>query len=169
MKFTHALDLMKEGHKVKLPSWGGYWCWNKEKQTIEMHCRQKDSDTDSEVLDIRETQRVEYTLKNVLSDDWMIADERNTPILGGEAAFDFSEALKYLKRGFKLARRNWNAKDQYIYFVDPLNNSHFEVLEKEEMPGTLYPYLAIKTNYNGIVPWLASQTDLLANDWYFVE
>lgn len=31
MKFTEALREMKEGKKVKLPSWGGYWYWDKEK------------------------------------------------------------------------------------------------------------------------------------------
>ena len=53
MKFEKALELMKQGEKVKLPSWGGYWCWNEEKQTIEMHCRPQDSDKeDCSVLDI---------------------------------------------------------------------------------------------------------------------
>ena len=49
----------KDGKKIKLPSWGGYWCWNEEKQTIMMHCKE------GNILDIRETQRVEYTLGNV--------------------------------------------------------------------------------------------------------
>lgn len=163
MDFGKALQLMKSGEKVKLPSWGGYWSWDDEKQTIMMHTK------DGAVLDIRETDRVEYTTLNVASDDWMVADESNTPVLGGEALFDFSEALKYIKRGHKMARKNWNAKDQYIYIFDPYANEHFEVKEKESAPGTLYTYLVIKTNYNGIVPWLASQTDLLAEDWCFVD
>ena len=41
MLFKEALKLMKEGKKVKLPSWGGYWCWNVETNTVEMHCRKK--------------------------------------------------------------------------------------------------------------------------------
>lgn len=64
MKFTEALREMKEGKKVKLPSWGGYWYWDKEKQTVMIQCRPQDSDQ-GELLDIRETQRVEYTLSNV--------------------------------------------------------------------------------------------------------
>ena len=39
MKFTEALREMKEGKKVKLPSWGGYWYWDKEKQTVMIQCR----------------------------------------------------------------------------------------------------------------------------------
>ena len=67
MLFKEAFELMKKGMKVKLPSWGGYWCWNPEKETVMMHCRVQDTDKGQEpVLDIRETQRVEYTLQNIL-------------------------------------------------------------------------------------------------------
>lgn len=34
MKFAKAFELMKQGEKVKLPSWGGYWYWDHEKETI---------------------------------------------------------------------------------------------------------------------------------------
>ena len=69
MKFSEAFEKMKSGAKVKLPSWGGYWCWDAEKETIMMHCRLQDADKPGDVFDIRETQRVEYTLKNILSDE----------------------------------------------------------------------------------------------------
>ena len=32
MKFTEALKNMKRGIPMKLPSWGGYWCWDDEAQ-----------------------------------------------------------------------------------------------------------------------------------------
>ena len=61
MNFKDAFELMKKGYKVKLPSWGGYWYWDIEKQTIMMQCRPKDTDKgQGDLLDIRETQRVEY-------------------------------------------------------------------------------------------------------------
>ena len=111
MNFNQAFEAMKQGEKVKLPSWGGYWCWDAEKETIMMHCRTKDADAgQGPVLDIRETQRVEYTLRNILSDEWVVADETNTPVLGGMATFTFGEAIKYLKRGMKVARKGWNGK-----------------------------------------------------------
>ena len=99
MIFAEALKLMKQGYKVKLPSWGGYWLWDQEKETVIMHTK------DGNDLDIRETQRVEYTLENVLSDEWQIADEMNCPQLGGEATFSFGFAIKYLRRGLKVARK----------------------------------------------------------------
>ena len=69
---------------------------------------------DGQELDIRETQNVEYTLQNILSDEWAFVDKINCPQLGGEATFSFGEAIKYLKRGMKVARKGWNGKKQYI-------------------------------------------------------
>lgn len=167
MKFAKAFELMKQGEKVKLPSWGGYWCWDSEKQTIMMHCRPQDSDN-GPILDIRETERVEYTMQNILSEDWQIADEMNCPVLGGEVTFSFGDTIKYLKRGMKLKRKGWNGKDQSLVYIDPYNNGQFDLKEKVPL-GTFYPYIAIKTNYNAIVPWFASQTDMLADDWVFAD
>ena len=80
-----------------------------------MQCRPKDTDKgQGDLLDIRETQRVEYTLSNILSDEWLIADETNCPVLGGEATFGFGDAIKYMKRGLKVKRKGWNGKNQYI-------------------------------------------------------
>ena len=69
---------------------------------------------DGNCMDIRETQVVEYTLQNIMSDEWIPANGQNCPILGGKATFSFSEAIKYLKRGMKVAREGWNGKKQYI-------------------------------------------------------
>lgn len=60
MKFEEALKAMRSGSKAKLPSWGGYWYWSPEKETIIMHTK------DGQELDIRETQSVVYTLQNIL-------------------------------------------------------------------------------------------------------
>ena len=60
MKFAEALKNMKKGIPMKLPSWGGYWYWDPDKETIMMRCREVDSDTGKDLLDIRETLRVEY-------------------------------------------------------------------------------------------------------------
>lgn len=168
MNFVEALKVMKNGAKVKLPSWGGYWYWDPEKETIMIQCRQQDSDQ-GELLDIRETQRVEYTLSNVASYEWIIADENNCPVLGGEATFSFSDAIKYLKRGLKVARKGWNGKGMYLRYVEPYTDKAYKVTECEPIDGTLLPYIAMKTADNGFVPWLASQTDMLSEDWVFVD
>ena len=108
MKFLEALNNMKKGIPMKLPHWGGFWCWDTNEKTIVMYTK------DNQRLDIRETQRVEYTLQNVLSEDWIPANGENTPILGGVATFGFGDAVKYMKRGLKVKRQGWNGKNQHI-------------------------------------------------------
>ena len=134
MKFTEAFKMMKQGAKVKLPSWGGHWYWDPEKETIMIQCRQQDGDQ-GELLDIRETQRVEYTTMNLLSDEWIVADEKNCPVLGGEATFSFGEAIKYLKRGMKVKRKGWNGKNQYIQLATEISykTAEGDVVNCEQM------------------------------------
>ena len=170
MRFVEALKAMKNGAKVKLPSWGGYWCWDADKETIMIHCRPQDSDHQGEILDIRETQRVEYTLSNVASDEWVIADESNTPILGGEATFSFGDAIKYLKRGLKVARKGWNGKNQHIELATRISymtsEGVFVNVEHEAIGNKAIAFCGTSGVQMG---WLASQADMLADDWEVVE
>lgn len=170
MDFKQALKEMKSGAKVKLPSWGGYWCWDEEKRTIMMHCRPQDSDTQGAILDIRETQRVEYTLVNILSDEWMIADKNNCPVMGGVATFSFSDAIKYLKRGMKVARQGWNGKKQYIELASNISyqNAADEIVNCEHAAIGNKAIAFVGTS-GAQMGWLASQADMLAEDWVFVE
>lgn len=170
MNFSEAFKLMKQGVPMKLPSWGGYWTWDDEKQTIMMHCRQKNSDTGKEVLDIRETQRVEYTLSNVLSDEWVPATKENTTILGGTPTFNFGDAIKYLKRGLKVKRQGWNGKSQYIELASNISymNPAKEIVncEHDAIGNMAIAFVGTSGVQMG---WLASQSDMLAEDWVFAE
>lgn len=162
MKFGLALSLMKQGFKVKLPSWSGYWCW--EDNTIMMHCK------DGKVLDIRDTDKVEYTMSNMASEDWAIANEENTPVLGGTATFDFGEAIKYVKRGLRVARKGWNGKKQYIELAKNISykNSNGKIIntEHEAIGNKAIAFVGTSGVQMG---WLASQADMLAEDWIFAE
>ena len=171
MKFLKALELMKNGEKVKLPSWGGYWYWDAEKETVMMQCRPQDTDKgQGQLLDIRETQRVEYTLSNVCSDEWIIANEKNTPVLGGEATFSFGDAIKYMKRGLKVKRKGWNGKNQYIELASCISytNPSGEVVNPnhDAIGNNAIAFVGTSGVQLG---WLASQADMLAEDWVFVD
>lgn len=164
MEFKKALELMKQGMKMKLPSWGGYWFYDNEKEAIIMHTKE------GKELDIRETERVEYTALNICSNDWVIADKNNCPELGGEAIFGFDEAIKYLKRGMKVKRKGWNGKDQYIELAtnvsfktpndEVINVDHIDMGNKA---------IAFHGTSGVQLGWLASQSDMLSEDWTFVE
>ena len=162
MRFEEALKIMKDGGKVKLPSWGGFWKWDSEKESIIMHTK------DGEELDIRETQVVEYTLGNILSDEWIVADENNCPELGGEATFSFGEAIKYLKRGMKVARKGWNGKKQYIQLASAISyktaDNQIVNCEHDAIGNKAVAFVGTSGVQMG---WLASQADMLAEDWVF--
>lgn len=162
MRFEKALKIMKDGGKVKLPSWGGFWKWDSEKESIIMHTK------DGEELDIRETQVVEYTLGNILSDEWVAADENNCPELGGEATFSFSEAIKYLKRGMKVARKGWNGKKQHIQLASGISyktaDNQIVNCEHDAIGNKAVAFVGTSGVQMG---WLASQADMSAEDWVF--
>jgi hypothetical protein len=80
---------------------------------------------------------------------------------------DFGDALMYLKQGHKLARRGWNGKGIFIALQRPDAKSKMTA-----------PYIYIDTTVLHTdnpsaqkvrVPWLASQTDMLAEDWTLVD
>ena len=164
MTFTEAFKIMKSGLAVKLPSWAGYWWWDEEAQTILMYTK------DDGCLDIRETQNVEYTLQNILSDEWIYADGRNCPILGGEATFSFGEAIKYLKRGMKVARKGWNGKKQYIQLATGISykatDGEIVNCEHDAIGNMAIAFVGTSGVQMG---WLASQADMLADDWVFTD
>lgn len=164
MLFRKAFELMKQGKKLKLPSWAGYWYWSKDKQTIIMHTK------DGVDMDIRETQIPDYTFSNIASDEWTLADSKNCPELGGEATFSFGDAIKYLKRGMKVARKGWNGKKQYIQLATGISyktaDGDIVNCEHDAIGNMAIAFVGTSGVQMG---WLASQADMLADDWVFAD
>ena len=72
---------------------------------------------------------------------------------------DFGDVVKKMKcRGGRFARAGWNGKNMYIELQVPDEHSKMTL-----------PYIYMKTVQGDLVPWLASQTDMLADDWLEVE
>lgn len=162
--FTDAYKIMKNGAKIKLPSWGGYWYWDAERGTIIIHTK------DGEELDIRQTEVPEYTFDNIASDEWQIANVKNCPELGGANTFSFGEAIKYMKRGMKVARIGWNGKKQYIQLATGISykttDNEIVNCEHEAIGNMAIAFVGTSGVQMG---WLASQADMLAEDWVFAE
>lgn len=83
----------------------------------------------------------------------------------------FGDALEVVKQGERVARKGWNGKNMYVFlaheadFVTDADISAFDQLEVE-----VHDMLVMKTAQDTFQPgWLASQTDMLAEDWYIVE
>lgn len=81
----------------------------------------------------------------------------------------FGDAIELLKSGKRVARSGWNGKGMWLSYLDPYHNNQFSITEKNEAEGTFSPYIGMKTADNKYIPWLASQTDMLAEDWGIVQ
>lgn len=82
-----------------------------------------------------------------------------------ETIMDFGAALANLKQGFRVARKGWNGKGMWIMLCVPEGDY---TLKDGKTYGRL-PYIYMKTADDKLVPWLASQTDVLADDWVFID
>lgn len=84
-----------------------------------------------------------------------------------EEIIDFGAAIRYLKEGRKVARKGWNGKGIFLELQVP-----------DEYSKMSHPYIYIDTTglqsdnkdaKRNLVPWLASQTDMLSEDWIIIN
>lgn len=71
---------------------------------------------------------------------------------------NFGEAISALKAGQRVARAGWNGKGMWLALQVPDAHSKMSL-----------PYIYMSTAQGDLVPWLASQTDMLAEDWTVVS
>lgn len=90
----------------------------------------------------------------------------------------FGLALEALKKGLKVARAGWNGKGMWLSLSGPLggraishdkfwsrNNAAF-AYDQPNSEANVLPCITMKTADDSILMgWLASQTDMLAEDW----
>ena len=75
----------------------------------------------------------------------------------------FGDAVIALKQGKKVCRSGWNGKGMWLNLI---GSESYDVGSKSMQGATkLLPYIAMKTVGDELVPWLASQADVLAEDW----
>jgi Protein of unknown function (DUF2829) len=91
---------------------------------------------------------------------------------------NFGEALKLIKNGRRVAREGWNGRSMWLAYSpghdkNPTENfwsrtvRNFLLQNKIDFC-SVRPYIVMYTVQKDIVPWVASQTDLLAEDWFEV-
>jgi hypothetical protein len=88
-------------------------------------------------------------------------------------ALTFSLALEALKSGSKIARSGWNGKGQWLILVEAglyeVAVGIINIYNDVNNQLTLRPWIGIKTVDDQFMPWLASQSDMLAEDWVILE
>lgn len=94
----------------------------------------------------------------------------------------FGHAIEFLKQGKKVARAGWNGKGMFLLLIsgkcvtEPINDCYgdpnrYDVDSDGYEKSSSIPVLDaiyMKTADNKLVPWLASQTDMLSEDWRIV-
>lgn len=87
--------------------------------------------------------------------------------------FGIGQAVKRMRLGKRVARQGWNGKDMFLFLVP---GSQFEVNRSPLLgiyaagtPINYCPHVDMRTADGSIVPWLCSQSDLLAIDWVEVD
>lgn len=89
----------------------------------------------------------------------------------------FGLAIEALKKGMKVARTGWNGKGMFLYYVPgssfKVNRAPLLGIYEEGTEIQYHAHIDMKTAQGYAVPWLASQTDVLADvlaeDWQIVE
>lgn len=83
----------------------------------------------------------------------------------------FGLAIEALKEGFKVARTGWNGKGMFLFVIQGSNDiaklhgyGFGELLNEPTFRDAIF----MKTADNQLVPWTASQTDMLATDWMVI-
>jgi len=85
---------------------------------------------------------------------------------------NFGKAIEALKQGNKVARTGWNGKNMFLFLVPgstfKVNRAPLLGIYPEGTEINYCPHIDMKTADDKVVPWLASQTDVLAEDWEIV-
>ena len=181
MKFHECTKALEEGKKIKLTNWeNAYWYRNQEGCLINhfeggeecptcdlfpkdmLWVGAGDWEIVDEVIEIPEADFANYAPETVP------IDCETESIKDG---FCFSEALYRLKQGQKVARAGWNGKGMFLFLADNIEfHTDADMSCVRHLEGELtLPAIVLKTADDQFcVGWLASQTDLLADDWQIV-
>ena len=84
-------------------------------------------------------------------------------------SMSFGHAIELLKAGKRVARQGWNGKGMFLFLVAgstfKVNRPPLLGIYSEGTEINYCSHIDMKTADGKIVPWLASQTDVLAEDW----
>lgn len=161
MDFKRAYEALKQGADIKREDWKGFW--RKENDTIVMHCK------DGRNLKITESEDIFFMIDGMMADDWEVVNGNEFTDLS-VMTFAFGEAIRQLKNGKKVARKGWNGKKQFIQLATAISykSADGEIVncEHEVIGNKVIAFVGTSGVQMG---WLASQADMLAEDWHSVE
>lgn len=83
-------------------------------------------------------------------------------------AMTFGLAIEAMKKGLKVTRKGWNGKGMWIVLTEAIQSRSTITENSETNRATIIDLIVMKTVEGRIIPWYASQTDALAEDWEIV-
>ena len=172
MKFNEVEKSLKEGKKIKLASWkNAYWYYDQENGVIMNHFEEDGS------TDVPTSALFPRDLIWVMGNDWEVVGEETAAVPAD--TYSFGDALHFLKAGKKVARKGWNGKGMFLVLCPgsevPADHMRVKPVKKfyqqeGRVSVIIAPHIDLKAaDGTYVTGWLASQTDMLADDWFTVE
>lgn len=163
MEFYQVEKALKDGKKVKLSNWkNAYWQYDPETKHLMNHFEEGGAIPVVAMFPLT-------TAAMLTSSNWeIVEDEQVTP----SDTYSFGDAMNYLKAGKKVARKGWNGKNMFLFLADDIEfHTDADLSCVSNLEGDLtLPAIVMKTADDRFcVGWLASQTDMLSDDWFIVE
>lgn len=85
-------------------------------------------------------------------------------------AMSFGHAIEAAKKGFKVARKGWNGKNMFIFIREGREITGVDPASPMGGDFVSLPHFCMRAaDGKCVVGWLASQTDMLSDDWVMVE
>jgi hypothetical protein len=109
-----------------------------------------------------------YMIRDLSSSNvsWLDSEEFSKVYKSQTNNMTFGLAIESMKMGYKVCRKGWNGKGMWLRFIDPYTTSIKDSEWDDITRGAkLLPWIGMRTVDNKFVPWLASQTDMLSEDW----
>lgn len=174
MTFAAIEKALHEGKKIRLVEWkNAYWYMNEE-GVLMNHFEDASAEKD-----VPTSHLFPRDVIWVAKGDWVVVDDDQPFAPVPVPDFSFGVALDYLKQGKKVSRRGWNGKGMFLVLCpgSEVPADHMRVkavkefyLNEGRVSVIINPHIDMKAADGSYVTgWLASQTDMLADDWYIVE
>lgn len=172
MKFNEVEKSLKEGKKIKLASWkNAYWYYDQENGVIMNHFEEDGS------TDVPTSALFPRDILWVMGNDWEVVGEETAAVPAD--TYSFGDAINFLKAGKKVACKGWNGKGMFLVLCPgsevPADHMRVKPVKKfYQQEGRtsviIAPHIDLKAaDGTYVTGWLASQTDMLADDWFTVE
>lgn len=172
MKFNEVEKSLKEGKKIKLASWkNAYWYYDQENGVVMNHFEEDGS------TDVPTSALFPRDILWVMGNDWEIVGEETAAVPAD--TYSFGDAINFLKAGKKVARKGWNGKGMFLVLCPgsevPADHMRVKPVKKfyqqeGRVSVIIAPHIDLKAaDGTYVTGWLASQTDMLADDWFTVE